>query len=143
MIIASRRFGILKLPVSAVVELPDGLPGVAGNRFALVDADGPFRWLQSTEDPGVALPVTDPWSFFEEYRLVISAAEAEGIGLLPGERDAAVWVIVRAEGPQSEWTANLRAPVVVFEGRGRQVLNDAPMAPVRAPLYPPAADLAA
>jgi flagellar assembly factor FliW len=142
-IVNSRRFGVLNLPASSLVELPDGLPGVPGTSFALVEAEGPFQWLQSTEDPGVALPVTDPWTHFDGFRLVIMDADAAGLGLTPGQRDAAALVVVRAEGPPSAWTANLRAPVVVYEGRGRQVLNEAPLAPVRAPLYPSAADLAA
>jgi flagellar assembly factor FliW len=138
-IVPSRRFGILRLPLSAVIDVPDGLPGVPGTRFALVATEGPFRWLQSTDDADVALPVCDPWAFFDEFRLVITDADAELLGLEPGHRDAEVWAIVRADGAESGWTANLRAPLVVFEGSGRQVLNDAPLAPVQAPLYPPAA----
>jgi len=38
----------------------------------LAQADGPFFWLHSMEDPDLALPVTNPWSFFPEYEVKIS-----------------------------------------------------------------------
>ena len=50
-----------------------------------------------------------------------------------------VWVTVRAAGELADFSCNLRAPIVVWKGRGHQVINEAPDAPVRAPLFPDAA----
>jgi flagellar assembly factor FliW len=50
-----------------------------------------------------------------------------------------VWVTVRAAGELSDFSCNLRAPIVVWNGRGHQVINEAPDAPVRAPLFPESA----
>ena len=41
---------------------------------------------------------------------------------------------VRAAEAIEDFTANLRAPILISEGRGHQVINQAPDAPVRAPL---------
>jgi flagellar assembly factor FliW len=35
-----------------------------------------------------------------------------------------------------DFSANLRAPILVNNGLGHQVINQAPDAPVRAPLFP-------
>ena len=38
-------------------------------------------------------------------------------------------------GSPSDFSANLRAPILVADGRGHQVINEASDAPVRAPLF--------
>lgn len=48
-------------------------------------------------------------------------------------------MIVRAADELEAFTANLRAPILVAGGRARQVINEAPDAPVRASLFPAAA----
>ena len=50
----------------------------------------------------------------------------------------AVWVTVRAGAELADFHANLRAPILVAEGKGHQVINEAADAPVRAPLFPAA-----
>ena len=45
---------------------------------------------------------------------------------------------VRAGAELTDFSANLRAPIVVAEGQGHQVINEAADAPVRAPLFPAA-----
>ena len=53
--------------------------------------------------------------------------------------DVAVWVTVRAGTELTDFSANLRAPILVSQGQGFQVINEAAQAPVRAPLFPDAA----
>jgi flagellar assembly factor FliW len=52
-------------------------------------------------------------------------------------------VTVRAGETLGDFTANLRAPILVVGGAGHQVINDAENAPVRAPLFDEAAEAAA
>ena len=42
---------------------------------------------------------------------------------------------VRASERIEEFTANLRAPIVIADGIGQQVINEAPGAELRAPLF--------
>ena len=49
---------------------------------------------------------------------------------------ADVYVTVRATEMLEDYTANLRAPILVSRGRGHQVINEAEYAPMRAPLFP-------
>ena len=133
----STRFGDVELPDAAVVEFPSGLIGLRGHRYALLPhgPDGVFVWLHSMDDPDLALPVTRPWGFFPNYEVELSDSEAERIGVSdPAEAD--VYVTVRAAEEAENFSANLRAPIIIANGRGYQVINEADDAPVRAPLFP-------
>ena len=137
---ASSRFGTLEIDAGAVIEFPAGLIGLGGSKYALVatDPDAPFAWLHSIEDADVALPVTNPWLHYGDYSVELSDADTARIGA-GDPSDVDVWVTVRAAGELSDFSCNLRAPIVVSKGRGHQVINEAPDAPVRAPLFPEAA----
>ena len=129
----SRRFGSLELADDQVIEFPSGLIGLGGSRFALVSTDdeSPFRWLQSLEDPELAVPVTNPFWFFADYEVNLSDADSARVGTESPEA-VDVWVTVRAL--PDEVTANLKAPIVVHAGRGHQVINEARDFGVRTPL---------
>jgi flagellar assembly factor FliW len=133
----STRFGDVELSDEAVVEFPSGLIGLSGHRYALLPhgPDGVFVWLHSMDDPDLALPVTRPWGFFPDYEVELSDSEAERIGVSdPAQAD--VYVTVRAAEEAENFSANLRAPIIIAGGRGYQVINEADDAPVRAPLFP-------
>jgi flagellar assembly factor FliW len=134
--IDSTRFGTLEIPSHAVVEFPTGLIGLGGSRYVLIarDESSPFVWLHSVDDPSLALAVTNPFQFFPEYEVELSDAEAERIGITDAT-DADVYVTVRAAEALEDFTVNLRAPILISQGRGHQVINEAESAPVRAPLF--------
>jgi flagellar assembly factor FliW len=133
--VESSRFGTVDVPVEAVIEFPAGLIGLGGHRFALVSGDelGTFAWLQSIDDGALALPVTNPWEFFPGYEVALSDSDSERIGA--DASDVQVWVTVRAGGDLSDFSANLRAPILIANGLGHQVINEAQDAPVRAALF--------
>jgi flagellar assembly factor FliW len=133
----------------AFLEVPDAFeaeregrslhtPGIVRSaeicsRVALVsaDADGAFHWLHSLEDASLALPVANPWLFFDDYVVELSDADTDRVG--SGRPD--VWVTVRTGSAPSDFSANVRAPILVADGRGHQVINEASHAPVRSPLF--------
>ena len=129
----SSRFGTVEIAADAVIEFPAGLIGLGGSRYALVsaDTDGAFHWLHSLEDASLALPVTNPWLFFDEFAVELSDDDTERVG----SQSPDVWVTVRTGSSPSDFSANLRAPILVADGRGHQVINEASDAPVRAPLF--------
>jgi len=141
--IDSPRFGTLEIAAEDVIEFPNGLIGLGGRRYTLVAAgdDGAFHWLHSIDDPSLALPVANPWHFFGDYAVELSDKDSEPITSDPA--DVAVFVTVRAGAELSDFHANLRAPILIAEGRGHQVINEAADAPVRAPLFPAVAAAAA
>jgi flagellar assembly factor FliW len=131
--IESSRFGTLEIAHDAVIEFPTGLVGLGGRRYTIVapDAESPFKWLHSLDDPSLALPVTNPLAFFADYEIELSDADLARVGA----PDAEVWVVVRAGAELSDFSANLHAPIVVAGGRGHQVINEIAH-PVRAALFP-------
>ena len=131
----STRFGDVELTDDAVVDFPNGMIGLRGTRYALIPHDDShtFLWLHSMDDPDLALPVTRPWTFFPAYEVELSDSEAQRIGVTDPAA-AEVFVTVRAVGEAKDFSANLRAPIIMSGGRGFQVINEADDAPVRAPL---------
>ena len=133
--LTSTRFGTIDVPDDAVVEFPSGLVGLGGSRYALLARDDrdAFLWLQSLDDPDLALPVVDPWAFFPDFDLELTRADAERLaGTDPAE--TSLYVTVRAAEGGAGYSANLRAPIVIAGSTGYQLINQAPDAPVRAPL---------
>ena len=139
----STRFGELEVPAEAVIEFPNGLIGLGGSRYTLLarSDEAMFVWLHSVDDPAIAIPLTNPWKFFADYAVELSDSDQERIGI-EDPAAAQVYVTVRAAEAIEDFTANLRAPIVLVEGRGFQVINQAPDSPVRIPLLAGVADKA-
>lgn len=137
--IDSTRFGALELDAESVLEFPVGLIGLGGHRFVIVGDDGAFKWLHSADDPALALPVVDPWHFFTDYEVELSDDDTARVG----DDTPTVWVPVRTGPALTDFSANLKAPIIVVGGRGHQVINESANAPVRAPLFPTATAAAA
>ncbi|HEX5853074.1 MAG TPA: flagellar assembly protein FliW [Solirubrobacteraceae bacterium] len=132
----SIRFGAVEISQEDVIEFPFGLIGLGGVRYALIDRNPGtgFLWLHSVEDPALALPVVRPQQFFSTFALDIAPEDRE----LTGIQDTAetdVYVTVRATPNPLDITANLRAPLVIHEGHGYQVINVNEDAPLQAPLF--------
>jgi len=142
--IESTRFGTLEIAPEDVIEFPNGLIGLGdrGTQFTIVESangGGAFSWLHSIDDPSLALPIANPWHFFGDYVVDLSDDDSAPIEAAP--EDVAVWVTVKAGAELADFYANLRAPILVADGKGHQVINESSDAPVRAPLFP--ADVAA
>ena len=134
--IESTRFGAIEVPEESVLEFPNGLIGLGGTRYTLIarEESAPFLWLHSLDDASLAIPVTNPWFFFSSYEVEVSNSEAERIGVTdPSEAD--VYVTVRSGESIEDFRANLRAPILIANGRGHQVINEADGTSVRAPLF--------
>ncbi len=132
----SIRFGTVEVPDEDVIEFPLGLIGLGGLRYALIDRNPGtgFLWLHSCEDEALALPVVNPSQFFPEFSLHMSSEDRERIGF----EDPSVlrmYVTVRATPDPLDITANLRAPLVIHEGQGHQVINSSAEASLQAPLF--------
>jgi flagellar assembly factor FliW len=136
--IESTRFGTMEIGDDAILTFPDGLPGLPGERWALVakDESSPFYWLHSVEHADVAVPVTSPWQFFTDYEVRVSDEEADRLGLVDAG-DAYIVCVVRAAEQLADFTINLAGPVIINKGSrlGRQILNDTGGYSVRHPLF--------
>jgi flagellar assembly factor FliW len=144
LVLDSSRFGRIELDPSTLIEFPEGLIGLGGTRYALVNhsRESPFAWLHSVDDGGLALPVTNPNRFFPDYALELNEPEAQRLGI-DESSVLEVYVTVRAAPVLADFVANLRAPIVIHQGTGYQVINQAAGNELRAPLFPGAGEVAA
>ena len=134
--IESPRFGHVEIDPETVIEFPDGLIGLGGSRYALLASDpgNPIVWLHCIDDPSLSLPVTDPHRYFSDYRVELTDEDADRLGL-DDSTSVDVFVTVVAAPELSEFTANQKAPILIWNGRGHQVINQAPGCDLRAPLF--------
>ena len=134
--IESSRFGQVEVDSGSVLEFPEGLIGLAGSRYAMIgdDPEAPFLWLQSLDDPSLALPVTNPHRFFADFTVEVIDEDAERLAL---DTSSAmdVYVTVRAAPALEDFTANLKAPILARAGQAWQVINQAPGCELRVPLF--------
>jgi flagellar assembly factor FliW len=135
----SVRFGTVEITEEEVIEFPRGLVGLGGLNYTLLNRNPgtDFRWLHCVEDPALALPVVPPERFFPDFALQLSDEDRAEAGIEDLSL-ATVYVTVRADPNPFEITANLRAPLVILAGRGFQLINTTPDAPLQAPLFEPA-----
>ena len=133
----SIRFGEVQVAEEDVIEFPFGLIGLGGSRYTLLDRNPGtgFLWLHSVDEPALALPVVRPEPFFSEFSLHMAPEDVERTGIDGEAQDVKLYVTVRATPNPLDITANLRAPLVIHERRGYQVINANPEAQLQAPLF--------
>jgi flagellar assembly factor FliW len=124
--VSTSRFGEVTFAEHDVFEFPWGLPGFADQRrfLALSLAEQPsFVWLQSIDDPSVALPAADPWQIFPDYDPHMPAYATEALELRSPE-DFTILCVVVVTKDAAEMTMNLMAPIIVNlkTRRARQVM---------------------
>jgi flagellar assembly factor FliW len=134
--IESPRFGHVEIDPETVIEFPDGLIGLGGSRYALLAGDpgNPIVWLHCIDDPSLSLPVTDPHRYFSDYRVELNDEDADRLDL-DDSTSVDVFVTVVAASALADFTANQKAPILIWNGRGHQVINQAPGCDLRAPLF--------
>ncbi|HET8976853.1 MAG TPA: flagellar assembly protein FliW [Solirubrobacteraceae bacterium] len=134
--IESTRFGRVEIDPETVIEFPEGLIGLGGSRYALLTTDpgNPIVWLHCIDDPSLSLPVTDPHRYFSRYDVELTDEDAERLGL-DESTPVDVYVTVVAASELSDFTANQKAPILIRDGQGHQVINQAPGCDLRAPLF--------
>lgn len=135
--VESTRFGSLEVGEEQILSIPEGLIGIPDSSWLLItrEPDSPFLWLQSVQDPDLALVVTQPEIFYPEYVLSLAEEQLEGIGLKDGD-EVEVLSIIKAQGELPEWGINLCGPLVFDSASrsGAQLVNLAEY-PVSAPLW--------
>lgn len=135
----SERFGPIEVDAGALLQFDEGLIGIPGRDWVLIAqrADAAILWLQSVEDPALALPVAVPETFYPDYAPVVD--DATLMPLAQGdELPLEILCVVNASsGDLERFTINLRAPLLInpITGHGLQAINDADEYAVAAPLW--------
>ncbi len=107
------RFGEIEYDPNNTLEFPEGLIGFEDLRKFVVmpnEKEGPLFWVQSVEDPQVAFVLTDPTSFYFDYKVVPDGRERQKLGI--GEEDECLVVSVVTVPQDRNITLNLAAPIL-------------------------------
>jgi flagellar assembly factor FliW len=114
-IIKTGRFGQLVINEEEAIQVPTGILGFPEyTKFCLVDPsdDTLILWLQSLENPAIALPLLEPKIFKPDYTARLSAAELRELKL-ENINQSAVFSILTIPEDATLMTANLKAPLVL------------------------------
>jgi flagellar assembly factor FliW len=110
------RLGPRGIDADKIVHFPRGLAGFEDERdFVLLQIrpEAPLLILQSVRNAGVGLLVADPYSFLQNYTIVISDAE-EKLLCLRGMEEAAILVTVSIPAGEPENAVlHLTGPIVI------------------------------
>ncbi len=126
MVIHTVNFGDLEIPDDKIINFKEGLPGFPQiHRFAIVELDElkPFQYLQSLEDPPIALYIINPFVVDSTYEFRLTDSDMEDLNST-NAADLAVYAVATIPEDPSEATLNLMAPIVI-NGKdrcGKQVI---------------------
>jgi len=135
--IVTTRFGLLQVPESEFMRIPDGLVGFRSFTQYVHLTDpvvAGLTWLQSVTAPELAFGLVPPPLAVSDYRIELRPGDRTALEL-DDERSALVYVILnRGEG--GGLTVNLQGPLVFnpVSRLGRQLVLTSSRYAVRFPL---------
>lgn len=133
MVAQTRLFGEVTIDDDKVLEFPNGIIGLEDKRkFAIIydlekGENTAIRWLQSMEDPYLALPVIEPFSIMDDYNPMIEDALLEPLGN-PRDEDIVVLLTMIISSDVTKVTANMKAPIIINSAtcQGGQIIVENP-----------------
>ncbi len=108
------------IPEEAIITFPEGLVGCTSWRqFILLETNvsGPFKLLQSLDDPQVSFIVADPYLLLSGYSFTLSEVDASTIELDDPIKAMVLCILLVKQNPTLSITANLLGPIVINVAR--------------------------
>lgn len=116
MIIETHNIGTIEYSESDIITFEEGLYGFSeAKKFVLageIDAEFPFQWLQSINDPMLSFVVTSPFLFVEQYDFELPDAVVEKMDLKSIDA-VMVYCLTVIPDDAALTTINLKAPIVI------------------------------
>lgn len=142
MIAKTKFFGEVELDDDKVLEFPNGIIGFEQyKRYAIMydeDSDNETRisWLQSLDEPTLALPVIDPLAVVPEYAPMIEDELLKPLGN-PADEDLIFLLALTVPSDMTKVTANMKAPFIINaeECKGAQLIVENTDYPVKFNVY--------
>lgn len=116
--IHTSRFGTVDVEPDAIICFPLGIPGWEQCHRWVLLADGRgegLAWLQSMEQPEVALAVVSPRRFVPDYEVRVGRRALAPLELDEATRAEVLVIVARTE---HALTLNLKAPLLINPQRG-------------------------
>lgn len=141
--VQTKWFGDMEISEDKIFIFEKGIIGFENfkNFTILYDAEkgdkASIYWLQSTEEPSLAIPVINPGLVKEDYDPVVEDELVNSLG--QNIKDAQLEVLTTITVPEDlkKMTCNLKAPIILNTDtmRGIQVIADNDDYMVRFPIY--------
>lgn len=117
MLVKTKFFGEIELPEEKILTLDRGLIGLEQYKkytilYDCEKEDANISWLQSLEEPALALPVIKPWIVKEDYNPIVEDELLGGLGELT-EDNLVILLTVTVPEEIEEMSVNLKAPIVI------------------------------
>lgn len=130
------HFGEIEINEEDILVFPEGIPSFESvKKYVLLgkeNAETPFFWLQSVDNPEVCFVVTDPFMVYDGY---VVDVEDEEIECLQIENPETVITLAIVVIPQNigETRTNLKAPLLINTAKklGKQVIQKKEELPIR------------
>ena len=132
----TKNFGELEVEEDKIITFNQGIPGFNELKEYIIindeEADSPFCWLQSIEEPELAFVLINPFIICPDYNPNLPDAEVEKLGEATPDQYS-VLSIVKVPEDVVQMSANLRAPIVINLNtrKGMQIITDGEDALVR------------
>lgn len=142
MLAKTKFFGEVELDDEKVIEFPNGIIGFEDfKRFAVLydeddKSEARISWLQSLDEPYLALPVIDPLAIIPEYAPMIEDELLKPLGN-PTDEDLLFLLVMTVPSDMTKVTANMKAPIIInaAECKGVQLIVDNADYPVKFNVY--------
>lgn len=142
MLAKTKFFGEVELADEKILDFPSGLIGFENyTKFAIMyDEENKeatrISWLQSLEEPLLALPVIDPLAITPEYIPVIEDELLAPLGN-PADEDLLFLLAMTVPSDMTKVTANMKAPIIINAAtkKGAQLIVENEDYPVKFNVY--------
>ncbi len=142
MLVKTKHFGEIDLDDDKIIRFDNGILGFEDCKsYTLLydneDGERPdISWLQSLEEPALAIPVVSPFLLKPDYNPEIEDELLKPLGII-NEENLVVLVSVTVPADIHKMSANLRAPFIINADlrKGSQIIVENAEYEVKYPFY--------
>lgn len=142
MLVKTKHFGEVNLDEEKVITFPNGILGFEDcKQYTILydneKGDTPvISWLQSIEEPALALPVINPLFIKEDYNPVVEDEILNPLGPLE-EENVVILLSLTVPSDITKMTVNLKAPFIINSDtkKGCQIVVNNEEYPIKYQVY--------
>ncbi len=140
--IETKYFGEVEIEEEKIITFEQGILGFNDlKKYTILydiesGDDSLISWLQSMEEPGLALPVLNPNSIKQDYNPVIEDELLTPLGEIR-EESLVVFVTVTIPSDITKMSVNLKAPIIINAAtrKGMQIIAENQGYEIKYPIY--------
>jgi len=133
------RFGEVDIAEEKILTFEKGLPGFNDCfRFTIISSEetDPFLWMQSLDEPDVALAVVNPFRLFPDYAPIVNEGDLDRLGN-PADEDILALTVAVIPVKYENMTTNLVSPILINlkSNQAHQVIMENSSYQIKQPIF--------